>query len=152
MGLRRVEADLDLKAPAEKLYNIWRKDPHVMPNISPDILQGVEHHDGHWDDYDHGSHKTWNYTHEGKTEVFKERVEFDDPNLKVRLVGVDGDVFKIYKSYDGIFHFIPKPNGGTLGRITLEYEKLNDDVPDAISYLNFIVEFIRHSDEHLVAK
>ncbi|KAM7277010.1 hypothetical protein ACFE04_018876 [Oxalis oulophora] len=70
---------LDLKAPAEKLYNIWRKDPHVMPNISPDILQGVEHHDGRWDDYDHGSHKTWNYTHGQKyNQISKKRINDDD--------------------------------------------------------------------------
>ncbi|XP_071724930.1 MLP-like protein 328 [Rutidosis leptorrhynchoides] len=151
MGLRRVEAEIDLKSPPQKLYNIWKKTPHRVPHMTPKNIQANEHHDGPWDDHGHGSHKTWNYTLQGKAEVFKERIELDDANLKARHVGLDGDVFKIYKSYAITFQYSPKGTG-SLGKITIEYEKLSDDVPDAINYLNFLVECNRDSDEHLVAK
>ncbi|KAM7270409.1 hypothetical protein ACFE04_029623 [Oxalis oulophora] len=148
MGLRRLVAEEDFQAPPKKLYKIWKETPHHMPNVSPKNLQAVEHHDGDWKSHGHGSVKTWNYTCEGKVEVFKERVEFDDANFKVTLIGVGGDVFKFYKSFQCIWHFIPK-GSGTLARITVEYEKLSDDMPDAINYLNFIVDFHRDTNAHL---
>ncbi|KAM7275454.1 hypothetical protein ACFE04_017320 [Oxalis oulophora] len=146
MGLRKIEAEEEFDAPAEKFYEIWRKRPHHMPDIAPDHIQGVEVHEG---DYEtHGSIKSWNYTCEGKPGVFKEKIHFDDENLKITLVGVGGDVFEHYKKYDCIFHFIPKGNG-TLAKIIIEYEKISDDMPDPINYFNVNVAFIKDSATHL---
>ncbi|XP_071724926.1 MLP-like protein 328 [Rutidosis leptorrhynchoides] len=119
--------------------------------MTPKNIQANEHHNDPWDDHGHGSVVTLNYTCEGKAEVFKERIEVADANMKAKHVGVDGDVFKIYKSYVIIFQYTPKGTG-TLAKITIEYEKLSDDVPDAIPYLNLLVECNRDSDEHIAAK
>ncbi|KAM7271672.1 hypothetical protein ACFE04_030886 [Oxalis oulophora] len=149
MGLRRVEAEEELQGPPEKYYHIWTKTPHNVPDITAKNVQSVEHHDGDWETHSHGSVKTWNYTVDGKIEALQETVEFDDANLKVTHVGVGGDVFKKYKSYRVVWQFIPKGNG-TLAKITIEYEKLSDDMPDAINYLNLVVDMHKDIETHLI--
>ncbi|GAV73790.1 Bet_v_1 domain-containing protein [Cephalotus follicularis] len=144
----KVEAEVELKSPPEKLYNMFKKESYLVPVASPNNIQAVKVHEGDWET--HGSIKIWNYTSGGKTETFKEKVEFDDENLKVTLVGLEGDVFKYYKSYKGIFHYVPKGEG-TLAKVALEYEKLSEDVPDPINeYLDFVVSFTKDMDAHLV--
>ncbi|KAM7269905.1 hypothetical protein ACFE04_030073 [Oxalis oulophora] len=148
MGLRRVEAEEEFQGSPEKFYHIWRKTPHHTPEITGKNIQSVKHHDGDWDTHGHGSVKTWNYTIEGKDMVLQEKVELDDENLKVTHVGVDGDVFQYYKSFVCGWQYIPKGNG-TLVKITIEYEKLSDDKPDAISYINFIIDIHKDIQTHL---
>ncbi|KAM7271244.1 hypothetical protein ACFE04_030458 [Oxalis oulophora] len=147
MGLRRIEAEEELQGPPEKYYHTWTKSPQHMPDITANI-QSVEHHDGDRETRSHGSVKTWNYTIDGKAEVLEEIVEFDDANLKATHVGVGGDVFKIYKSYRVSWQYIPKGNG-TLAKITIEYEKLSDDMPDAINYLNTLVDSNKDIETHI---
>ncbi|KAM7270308.1 hypothetical protein ACFE04_029522 [Oxalis oulophora] len=131
MGLRRVEAEEELQGPPEKYYHIWTKTPHHIPDVTAKNVQSVERHD------------------DGKVEAFKETIEFDDANLKVTHVAVGGDVLKIYKSYRVGWQFIPKGNG-TLAKITIEYEKLSDDMPDAINYLNLAVDMHKDIETHLI--
>ena len=45
---------------------------------------------------------------DGKEETFKERLEFDDETKTIKCVGVEGDLFKLYKSYTAIFELTPK--------------------------------------------
>ncbi|GAV67502.1 LOW QUALITY PROTEIN: Bet_v_1 domain-containing protein, partial [Cephalotus follicularis] len=142
----RVETEVELKSPPEKIYNLLKKEAYLIPVASPANLQSIEVHEGDWET--HGSVRIWNYTLEGKAETFKERIELDD-NLKVALVGLDGDVFKFYKSYKAIIHYVPKGEE-TLAKVALEYEKLSEDVPDPIyKYLDLVVTVTKDKDAHL---
>ncbi|GAV67497.1 Bet_v_1 domain-containing protein [Cephalotus follicularis] len=143
----RVETEVELKSPPEKIYNLFKKEAYLIPAASPTNLQTVEVHEGDWET--HGSVKLWKYTLEGNAETFKERIELDDENLKVTLVGLDGDVFKFYKSYKIIIHYVPKGEG-TLAKVALEYEKLSEHVPDPIyKYLALVVTLTKDKDAHL---
>ncbi|KAM7270078.1 hypothetical protein ACFE04_029292 [Oxalis oulophora] len=149
MGLRRVEAEEEFDAPPETLYKLWAKTPQHIPTMTLGKMQAVElHGDEDWEAHGHGSVKTWNYVYDGKIETYKEKIETDDVNLKVTHVGIEGSVFKYYKSVKVIWQFKPKGTG-TLTSIMMEYEKLSDDVPDAMGYLNFMVEYHKAIDSHL---
>ncbi|XP_071724928.1 MLP-like protein 329 [Rutidosis leptorrhynchoides] len=87
----------------------------------------------------------------GRAEFFKERFELDDANMIAKHVGVDGDLFKFFKSFVGTFQFMPKGTG-TLAKITIQNEKLSYDSPDDIDNLNFLIQCNRDADEHLAAK
>ncbi|KAL5827998.1 hypothetical protein ACOSQ3_019830 [Xanthoceras sorbifolium] len=122
----KMEADIEIKAPAEKYYNIFKAQSHHVPNIASTNVQGVDLHEGDWET--HGSVKLWKYTIEGREESFKEKVELDDENLSVTLVGLEGDVFKNYKNWKATFQATPKDEGSNVIKHILEYEKLNQDV------------------------
>ncbi|KAK0573883.1 hypothetical protein LWI29_015018 [Acer saccharum] len=143
----KLEADIEIKAPAEKYFNIFKAQCEHLPNISSSNIQGVDLHEGDWDT--HGSVKLWKYTVEGREESYKEKVEIDDENLSVTLVGLEGDVFKNYKSWKATFQATPKGDGSSVIKHILEYEKLNQDVPVPNPYLDFLVSITKDIASHL---
>ena len=56
----KQEADVEIKAPADKFFNILRGEIHHIPNISSDKVHGVEVHEGDWETS--GSVKLWKFT------------------------------------------------------------------------------------------
>ena len=56
----KQEADVEIKAPADKFFNILRSKIHHIPNISSDKVHGVEVHEGDWETL--GSVKFWKFT------------------------------------------------------------------------------------------
>ncbi|XP_065854960.1 MLP-like protein 328 [Euphorbia lathyris] len=153
-------AEVELKSGAHKFFKFWKSqtrsasalhvppsEAHKTPHHTSSHIQAVRIHEGDWDTP--GSIKIWNYTIDGKQEVFKEKVEVEEDKKLVRLTGLEGDVFKLYKVYNGIWHIIPKGDG-YIAKITIEYEKLNPDVPAPHNYLDFLVRFTKEIDVGLV--
>ncbi|XP_038876398.1 MLP-like protein 328 [Benincasa hispida] len=142
-------SELEINAPAHKYYGVFKDKVSHLPNISPTIFQSVEVHEGDWDTHGHGSIKIWNYTIDGKTEVFKEQVEFDDEKLAVTLIGLEGDVFEHYKVFKGIYQVVPKGPEHSLAILTLEYEKLDDGSPYPYKYLDLMNNITKDIESHL---
>ncbi|KAI6668161.1 hypothetical protein NL676_028573 [Syzygium grande] len=105
----KLEAEVELKSPADKFFKIWRSETHKLPTATSKNIQGVKVHEGDWDQ--HGAIKIWNYTVEGKSEVFKEKVELDDDNMSFTLHGIEGDVFDAWKVFKPACKVIPKEQG-----------------------------------------
>ena len=57
----KVEADVEIKAPAEKFHEIISCRPHHISNVSPGIVQGCALHEGDWGK--EGSVINWDYVH-----------------------------------------------------------------------------------------
>ncbi|WCJ33565.1 Polyketide cyclase/dehydrase and lipid transport superfamily protein [Euphorbia peplus] len=148
-GLKyKLIKEVDLKASPEESFSVWKHTSHQIPDHTPSNLQAVHLHEGDWKTS--GCLKTWKYTVEGKNEVFKEKVEFDEENKVVTLVGVEGDVMKYYKSFKPIFGFAPKAHGqGCLGTVAIEYEKLNESVPTPDKYVDFMSRIVIDIDARI---
>ncbi|KAK7836104.1 mlp-like protein 28, partial [Quercus suber] len=96
-------------------------------------------------------YKSFKGTYQGKSDlVFKEKVEYDDENRSATLIGIDGDVMQEYKSFKGTYQVVPKGTG-SLAKLTIEYEKLSDDVPAPDKYITLMVNVTKGIDE-LIAK
>ncbi|KFK29970.1 hypothetical protein AALP_AA7G200900 [Arabis alpina] len=141
-------AEVPLKGSAELHYKRWRSENQLFPDAIGHHIQGVNIHHGDWDS--HGSIRSWNYTCEGKQEVFKEKRELDDNNMAVILRGVGGRVMELYKVYDVIFQFIPTSEQGCVCKITLIWEKLNEDSPEPIKYMKFVKSLAADMDDHIL--
>ncbi|KDP20178.1 hypothetical protein JCGZ_04713 [Jatropha curcas] len=139
----QLEAEVQLKCSPEQFFSVWKNDAQQVPNHTPSNVQGVKLHEGDWETS--GCIKIWDYTIEGKPGVFKEKVELDEANKIVKLIGLEGDVFEIYKVYNCIWHL-----KGNLAKVTIEYEKLNDNVPAPHIYLDFLVSMTKDIDASLV--
>ncbi|CAN1258604.1 MLP-like protein 328, partial [Linum perenne] len=89
---------------------------------------------------------------EGKAEVFKERVEFDEQKKIVKLNGLEGDVMKIYKVYNPIFELVSSESGGGGGvaKLAIEYEKLDPSFPAPTKYMDFMINLTKETDAGLV--
>ncbi|KAH7516335.1 hypothetical protein FEM48_Zijuj10G0124100 [Ziziphus jujuba var. spinosa] len=142
----KLETEVEFKSSAEKMYNLIKGQNHHIPNVSNGI-HAVDVHEGDWETS--GSVKLWKYTVEEKEETFKEKVEIDDENKKVTLVCLEGHCLDHYKSYKASFKVTPKGESGVVA-ITLNYEKRQNDSPDANKYLQFLVNVIRDIDAYLI--
>ncbi|CAL1374014.1 unnamed protein product [Linum trigynum] len=149
----KLEAEVELHCSPAKFYDVFRNTAHHMPNHSPTHIQAVQVHEGDWDCHD--TVKFWIYTCEGKLEVFKERVEYDDAKRTMKLNGLEGDVMKLYKVYNVIFEFVAKEDDNGEGKqqgvakLTIEYEKLKPDVPLPTKYMNFVTLLVKEADASL---
>ncbi|KAJ7942969.1 Major latex protein domain containing protein [Quillaja saponaria] len=128
----KLEADIEIKTPAEKFYNLLKSQNHQVPNASSDKVHSVEVHE------------------EGNLEVFKERVEVDEENKTVSLTAVEGHVLDLYKKYKVNFKVTPKTSEGGLMKITVEYEKKNYSIPDPNKYLQFVIHVVQDIDSQLI--
>lgn len=86
---------------------------------------------------------------DGKAEVFKEQVEFDDENFSVTLIGLEGDVFEHYKTFKVIYKVVPDGPEHSLAVLILEYEKLNDGSPYPYKYLDIMNNLTKDIESHL---
>lgn len=57
----KVEADVEIKAPAETFYEVFSGRPHHIANITPEKIQGCALHEGDWGT--EGSVIYWDYVH-----------------------------------------------------------------------------------------
>ncbi|XP_022155164.1 MLP-like protein 329 [Momordica charantia] len=146
----KIVSELEINAPAEKYYKVFKDQCFHVPNISPKFIQQVDVHEGDWDSHDHGSIKIWNYTTaDGEVGVFKERVEFHDDKLTVVLVGLEGDVFKHYKTFKPSYQVVPKGPRHCLALMTIEYEKLDDGSPYPYKYIDLMNGITKDIESHL---
>ncbi|XP_057986572.1 MLP-like protein 328 [Hevea brasiliensis] len=135
---------LELKSSPEEFLNLWKDQAHQVANHSPTNIQGVHVHEGDW--VTPGSIKVWNYTVDGKVEDFKEKIVLDEEKKMVTIIGLEGDVFKICKVYTAIWELITKGQG-SLAKLTLEYEKLNENVPVPHNYTDLVISMTKDIDE-----
>ncbi|CAH2070353.1 unnamed protein product [Thlaspi arvense] len=112
------------------------------------MIHSVTMEDGDWNT--HGSIRSWDYTCNGKKEVFKERREYDDEKMAVTQIAVGGHVMDLYKVYYGVFHFIPKPEKGCVCKVNLVWEKISEDSPEPINYMAHVKKMVTGVDDHIV--
>ncbi|XP_031261136.1 MLP-like protein 31 [Pistacia vera] len=86
----------------------------------------------------------------GREETYKEKIEVDDQKKSVTLVGLDGDVFKNYKNWKATFQATPKDEKSCVVKHILQYEKLNENVPEPHAYLDFMVKVTQDIAAYLV--
>ncbi|XP_023519484.1 MLP-like protein 328 [Cucurbita pepo subsp. pepo] len=132
----KLVSEIEINVAAEKYYKVFKDQPFNVPNISPKLVQQVELDEGDWDNHGHGSVKTWKYTVDGKPEVFKEKAEFDDEKFTIIMNGLQGDVFEHYKTFKIIYQAVPKGPEHSLVVLSVEYEKLDDEIPYPYKYLH----------------
>ncbi|CAN1258600.1 MLP-like protein 329 [Linum perenne] len=143
----KLEAEVELKSPPAKFFNVFRKAAHHIPTHTPSNVQAVKCHHGDWDSPD--AIKIWNYTFEGKPEVFKERVEFDEQKKIMKATGLEGDPMKIYKVFNVIYEFVSNNGGGGVVKLAIEYEKLDPNSPVPTKYMDLMVNLTKEIDAGL---
>ncbi|KDP32317.1 hypothetical protein JCGZ_13242 [Jatropha curcas] len=147
VGAGKLEADVEIKASADKFHAVFGSIPHHVKHASPHNVQGCELHDGEFGK--EGSVVFWNYAHDGVPKIAKEIVErIDNVNLSTTFKVIDGDLLKENKSFKITVKATPKGTGSVVPW-TLEYEKLNKNIPDPHSFLQFLIEVSKDIDAHL---
>ncbi|GMN44075.1 hypothetical protein TIFTF001_013274 [Ficus carica] len=121
----KLETDVEIKASAEKFHSIFRHKPHHISNVASHKIQGVDLHEGEWGTV--GSIVCWNYFHDGKPRVARDRVEaIDEEKNLITFRVLEGDLREHFKSFVITIQANPKVGGeGCTVHWILEYEKLH---------------------------
>ncbi|KAJ9708437.1 hypothetical protein PVL29_000465 [Vitis rotundifolia] len=142
----KLEVDMEINSPADKFYNIFRRQAHHIPNICSDKVHQIDVHEGDWETP--GSVKNWGYTLGGTSMSLKETVEsVDDENKLITFKVLDGEIMNHFKSFKSNLQVKAKDEG-SLVKWTLEYEKVNEDVPNPDAYLEFAVNVTKDIESH----
>ncbi|RID53611.1 hypothetical protein BRARA_G00993 [Brassica rapa] len=105
--LGELEVEVEIKAPAAEFY-------HMQCDL----------HDGEWGKV--GSIISWNYMHDGKAKVAKERIEVVEPEKKlIKFKVLEGDLMEEFKSFLITIQVTPKQGGnGSIVKWHFEYKNL----------------------------
>ncbi|KAK3421524.1 hypothetical protein EUGRSUZ_G02171 [Eucalyptus grandis] len=143
--LVKVEAQVELESPAEKVFDIFRRKSYLFPEIAPHVVKDVKLVSGDWDSV--GSVWLWTQCDSGSG---KETFEaFDDETKSITFKCLDGVAMNFYKSLKSSLQFSPEGERCT-AKAVLTYEKQNADVPDANKYLEFTRSLLISVDGYLL--
>ncbi|XP_059655382.1 kirola-like [Cornus florida] len=132
----KLVTQTEIKSDGDLFHDMFRK-PHRIYNICPDKVKAVDLHEGDWGTV--GSVISWKYVHDGKEKTAKEIIEaVDDEKKSVTFKVIEGDLTELYKSFIFIVH-VDAMGESNLVTWTLEYEKLNENVPDPTTIMDFLV-------------
>ncbi|KAK4730454.1 hypothetical protein R3W88_023442 [Solanum pinnatisectum] len=116
--------------------------------MSPLHVQGCELLEGVFGTV--GSKICWTYTLEGKEKISKQVIETIDEEKKViTFKEFEGDLVNEYDNWKATLHIETK---GEIDLVcwTMEYERPNENVPELVNLLDFIVGMSKAIDDHHV--
>ncbi|XP_047309675.1 kirola-like [Impatiens glandulifera] len=149
--LQKLVNQVEIKSDGDVFHEIFRQRPHHISTMSPSLIQNVDIHDGHdWGTV--GSIIYWNFTHDGKEKVAKEIIrEIDEEKKLVKYEVLEGDIKEHYKTFFVTVH-VDTEGENNLVTWTFEYEKMNADVEDPTSLMDFCIAVSKDIEtHHLVA-
>ncbi|KAG5236791.1 Csf-2 family protein [Salix suchowensis] len=137
----KMEGEVEIKVSAETFHDVFSCRPHHISKMSPAKIQNVDLHEGDWGKP--GTVITWSYVHDGVAKIAKEVIEaIDDAKLSTTFKVIGGDITTDHSQGEG----------SCLAHWTLEYEKLNENVPDPHTLLEFCIHVSKDVEEHHLAQ
>ncbi|XP_050372024.1 MLP-like protein 28 [Argentina anserina] len=147
--IAKMQVEAEIKASAEKFYEVFRSKGYLLPKICPEMISDLRVIEGDWGTV--GSVKQWTYVAAGNSEIAKETVEAMDVKTKsLTFKTVDGSMLKVYKNIKTTVQVTAKGGGCSSVKWSIEYEKLNEDSPPPNKYLDFVVILTKKVDAYLL--
>ncbi|CAJ1958851.1 unnamed protein product [Sphenostylis stenocarpa] len=142
-----METKVNIKASAEKFFDVYCNKTHHFGSILPEQIECVEIQKGEWGS--EGSIICWYYSLEGKRCVCKEVVEdIDKKNKKMKFRVIEGDLLELYKTFNFILQVTPEEQGSVVHWV-IQYDKQNDLVSDPQAMLQLLILESNMLDVHL---
>ncbi|KAJ6431706.1 hypothetical protein OIU84_019062 [Salix udensis] len=143
----KMEAEVEIKVSAETFHDVCSCRPHQLSNMSPAKVQNVDLHEGNWGKP--GTVISWSYVLDGVPKSGKHVAEaIDDVKLSTTFKVIGGDITTEFKEFIFIVQATPKGEGSCLVHWTVEYEKLNENVPDPRAMLELLIDISKDIEEH----
>ncbi|XP_042506210.1 MLP-like protein 423 [Macadamia integrifolia] len=150
MGLvGNLMMEMEIKSPVEEFFHGWIDHATLFSKALPDGLHKSEVHEG--DGKSPGSINSYSYVLKGDAALTtKARVEdIDEENKSLKFEVFDGHIGEIYSKFKAYVQIFAK-DGKNFVKFTLEYEKLNEEIPEPINYMELAAKFNKGMDAHLV--
>ncbi|KAL7609453.1 hypothetical protein Lser_V15G11680 [Lactuca serriola] len=140
-------AQFDIKSDCDVFHELWKTNPHHIPTLSPTTYQNCQTLEGEAGTV--GCVLLWHYFHDGKDSTVKTLIhEIDEAKKSITFKALDGsDILEFFKTF--VVHVHVDTHGSdNLVTWTIEYEKLNPDVPDPDTLLEFFKKVTKDIEAH----
>ncbi|KAM7463441.1 hypothetical protein LguiA_031562 [Lonicera macranthoides] len=142
----RLVAKISIKSSGDVFHELFRDDPHYISKITPVKLQGCRLLEGQFGKA--GSVIQWNYFHDGKARVAKQVIQAIDAEKKsITYKQFEGDLMELYKSFLISIH-VDTNGEDNLVTWTLDYEKLNENIPYPTTLMDYFVQVTKDIETH----
>ncbi|PWA41390.1 kirola [Artemisia annua] len=150
MGLSgKKDVQVDIRCNRDVVYGLFKHRLNDLLYIAPQYYLGCELQEGEWGTV--GAIFIQNYLLDGKKQFCKKCLEaLDEVNRSITYKVCDGDLLKAYKSFKEHLRFDGKGDNNCTFTWTLEYEKMNEDVPDPDSVFEAVQSIIKYAETHIV--
>ncbi|KAL3731351.1 hypothetical protein ACJRO7_028258 [Eucalyptus globulus] len=144
---RKLEKQAQIKSSPEKLFDVYKNKTDLMPKISPDKLRSIEVIEG--DGKSVGSVRLWTYFL-GDSVVAKDKIDaIDEGNKSITFDIIGGEVTKYFARYKANIQLVSTGQNNFV-KWSVEYEKMNEQVPDPHPQLDFLITMTKEVDNYLV--
>ncbi|MED6161182.1 hypothetical protein PIB30_058316 [Stylosanthes scabra] len=145
----KLSVEAPIQTPPAKYFNIFITQFHDFHSICERIHEGEIHEGDDWHVTD--SVKNWTINIDGKPIKLKEKMEkIEKANKSITYKFFDGDISKNYKVFEFLLQVIEQNDGSASCKITIEYEKINENVEAPYGFLEFFDKCLKDIDSHLL--
>ncbi|KAE8690804.1 MLP423-like protein [Hibiscus syriacus] len=147
----KLEVEVELKSPAEKVWDTLMNSTTIFPQALPHDYKSIQVLEG--DGKSPGTIRLFTYK-EGCSlvKVSKEKIELVDEAEKIYVYSIfEGDLMKYYKSVVAKIVVVPKGQSSLI-KWSCEFEKVSEDIPDPNTLKEFAVKNFLEIDEYLQTK
>ncbi|CAI9096004.1 OLC1v1032064C1 [Oldenlandia corymbosa var. corymbosa] len=142
----KLVSQIEIKSSADVFHELFRHKTHQLSKTSPHSIHNCDLHDGDWGTV--GSIISFDYTHDGKKCVSKDRVEAIDEEKKlVKFKVIEGDPLELYKNISITVH-VDTHGESNLVAWTIEYEKLHEGIPDPNTLMDLCLQLTKDVESH----
>ncbi|XP_006355259.1 kirola-like [Solanum tuberosum] len=146
MGLKgKLISQIEMKCSGHLLYEHFKSNPHKTSSMSPDKITNFTIHEGQLGKTN--SVVSWNIILGGKERHAKQVLYIDDEEKTITFNFNEGFMNEIYKSMT-----LTLTAEENLITWTLVYEKLNENTPEPLDFMEFLVGLIKDLETHHVGK
>ncbi|KAK8959387.1 MLP-like protein 423 [Platanthera guangdongensis] len=146
----KVEVEVEVKSSADQFWAAILDSANLFPKISPNLYKSIEILEG--DGKSAGSIRLITFA-EGIQCLKFEKMKIDVVDHEKKLVTysvIGGEILSYYKSFVPTLAVASKGDGGAVVTWSVEYEKLNEDAPDAETIKEFAVQTFQGLDAYLL--
>ncbi|KAI3915016.1 hypothetical protein MKW98_020563 [Papaver atlanticum] len=136
--IHKLGFETEIKCSADKYFGLFSYNITQLSKLFPNIYKSIEVIRG--DGTSVGSTRLWKFFKEGKEMAVKNRVTaFDKEKRSITVEVFEGEIMNYYKTSSAKLDVVPKQyaaGNGSLVKWSLEFEKVNDDIPNPTAYLD----------------
>jgi hypothetical protein len=142
----KLVKQINIKSDGDVFHEIFRDRPYHLSTMSPTNIQNCDLHEGDWGTV--GSVICFSYFHDGKDRVAKEIIEaIDEGKKSVTFKVIEGDLLEQYKNFTVTVH-VDTSGEDNLVTWTFDYEKLDKDVPEPNTLMDFCLNLTKDIETH----
>ncbi|KAL3372939.1 hypothetical protein AABB24_005127 [Solanum stoloniferum] len=147
MGVKgKLIASKEVKCGEHLIHDLFLTNSHHIPYISPSKINRIDINEGEIGKI--GTIMNCRYNEDGQEKIVKYVIEaIDHHKNSISRKVIEGDLLEFYSSFTFVSYCQHQ-----WATWTIEYEKKNEDTPEPLIFLGFILDMTKDIEAHLLKK